>query len=343
MTHSHPRIAVVILNWNGREDTLECLASTTRIDYPSYEIVVVDNGSIDGSVAAIREAYPTVTIIETGRNLGYAGGNNVGIRWALGKHFDSILLLNNDTAVDPGLLRAFARAEAEFPNAGVFGGKIYYHTRPDILWFAGGQWVPDAFKFIHVGQDCPDGPEFMTPRAFDYMTGCVLHASSRVYRDIGLLDEDFFLTYEETDWCYRARKAGYDPTFIPDAKVWHKVSASFGGSTSPLMIYFLERNRLLWVRRYLPLRSFLRLFFSVLGALRVQLLPNPKFFLRKAVPGKPHWALKDYWTYIKLTARDPIFFARAMALRDFVLSRFGNCPDEVRNLRKTHPGTPQTP
>ncbi|MCP5190695.1 MAG: glycosyltransferase family 2 protein [Pseudomonadales bacterium] len=335
-----PRIAVIILNWNGKDDTLACLASVTSIDYPDFQAVVVDNGSSDGSVAAFRQAYPQFTVLETGANLGYAGGNNVGIRWALDQGFDGLLVLNNDTVVARDILHAFAAAQEQFPQAGVFGAKIYYHAQPDVLWFAGGIWRSDNLEFDHVGKDRPDGPEFSEPRAFDYMTGCAIYAPAEVFRSVGLFGEEFFLTYEETDWCYRARAKGYTPTYIPAARLWHKVSASFGGAVSPLMTYFMARNRLLFVRRHQSAGTLARLLRKLLGELGKAIFPHPKFFLAGTwlSPRRFYWALGAYRREVGQRARQPQTRARLLGLKDFLLGRLGNCPDAVRALSKAAPG-----
>lgn len=333
------RIAVIILNWNGKDDTLACLESVTSIDYPNFQVVVVDNGSTDSSVEAIRQAFPKVLVLETGANLGYAGGNNVGIRWALGQGFDGILVLNNDTVVDKDLLHAFARAQQRFPQAGVFGSKIYYHAQPNILWFAGGKWRPDILEFEHVGQDREDGPQYSKPKTFDYMTGCALYAPTEVFRSIGLFDEDYYLTFEETDWCYRARNKGFTPMYIPDARLWHKVSASFGGAVSPLMTYFMTRNRLLFVRRHMTTGTFLLLLYRMVRDLRLQLLPHPKHFLKGKwkSPKELYWAMGAYRREVIRRTQIPKEQATLMGIRDFLLRRFGDCPDNVRSLRARSP------
>lgn len=331
-----PRIAVIILNWNGKDDTLACLESVTSIDYPNFQVVVVDNGSSDGSVEAFRQAFPQVTVLETGENLGYAGGNNVGICWALDQGFDGLLVLNNDTVVARDILHAFATAQERFPQAGVFGAKIYYHAQPDVLWFAGGRWSSDKLEFDHVGQGRPDGPEFSESRAFDYMTGCAIYAPAEVFRNVGYFGEEFFLTYEETDWCYRARGKGYTPTYIPEARLWHKVSASFGGAVSPLMTYFMTRNRLLFVRRHMPLGTLARLLQTTIRNLRLELFPHPKFFLAGTwlSPRKLYWALGAYRREVLQRTHYPQTRARLLGLKDFLLGRFGNCPETVRALSK---------
>jgi len=328
-----PRIAVIILNWNGKDDTLACLESVTSIDYPDFQAVVVDNGSSDGSVEAFRQAFPQVTVLETGKNLGYAGGNNVGIRWALDQGFDGLLVLNNDTVVDRHILHAFATAQQRFPKAGVFGAKIYYHAQPDVLWFAGGAWHPESLRFRHIGKDKSDGPEFSAARAFDYVTGCALYASADVFRTIGLFDEAFFLTYEETDWCYRARAQRFECIYIPEAILWHKVSVSFGGPTSPLVNYFMTRNILLWARKHLPIRERMRLYRQTLSKLRRILLPP--FVLTEddlSLAKKIFWAITSWRKNLSANLANPTHRTTLMAVRDHILCRYGDCPSEVRVL-----------
>ncbi|MGD9602565.1 MAG: glycosyltransferase family 2 protein [Gammaproteobacteria bacterium] len=332
-----PRIAVIVLNWNGKADTLECLASMRAVDYPDFQTVVVDNGSSDDSVVAIQRDFPEVTVLETGANLGYAGGNNAGIRWALSQGFDSILVLNNDTIVDRNLLQAFADAQRKYPNAGVFGAKIYYHAQPDVLWFAGGKWHPEKLAFEHVGIDVVDSPEYSATRVFDYVTGCALFASAEVFGKVGLLGEDFFLTYEETDWCFRASAAGYAPTYVPEARLWHKVSASFGGSDSPLMSYFTTRNRLLFVRRHMPLIALVRLLSTTLAELRSETFPRLRahFSGKLRSPRDFYWATGAYFREFRRRFINPVTRARWSGLRDFLLRRLGDCPDSVRYARRT--------
>src|SRR5436190_7401977 len=135
-----PSVAVIVLNWNGRDDTLACLESLAGLNYDNFQVMVVDNGSTDGSVGAIRPRFPGVEIIETGRNLGFAEGNNVGIRLALDRGMDYVFLLNNDTVVDPSLLSELVAAAERCPEGGIFGAQILYHSDPLKIWFAGARW-----------------------------------------------------------------------------------------------------------------------------------------------------------------------------------------------------------
>ena len=325
-----PRIVVVILNWNGRDDTLECLESVEKIDYPNFGVIVVDNGSCDDSVAAIHAAFPRVEVIETGANLGFSGGNNAGIKRALELGADYVLLLNNDTEVDERLLRAFVSAAERFPNAAAFSAKIYFFHDRYRIWHAGTRWDSDTCRFVHIGeglQDDHDGDVIACET--DYACGCAFFVAAARLQKIGLLDDAFFLYFEETDWCYRARRAGYASVFVPEAKLWHKVAVSFGGDGSPLAIYFVTRNRLLWAARHARFWSRPRIYANAIRSLMQQFLV-PLFGTLTRAP----LTTKGWWWSARDIFRDPGNRAQFLGVRDFFLGRVGNCPDEVRELAK---------
>jgi GT2 family glycosyltransferase len=226
-------IAVVVLTWNGKALTLECLESLVAVTTPGVRVIVVDNGSTDGTVAAIRDRYgERVAIVETGANLGFSGGNNAGIRRALEEGVDFILLLNNDTRVDASFLDALVHPMLETPRLGITGPKIYYESPPDRLWFAGGvisMWRGTA---RHVGIRQTDRGQYDVPRDVDYVSGCALLARRAVFERVGLLDEGYTAYFEDADLCLRARHAGYGVRYVPAARVWHRISASTGGQLS---------------------------------------------------------------------------------------------------------------
>lgn len=330
MSSTKASVFIIILNWNGRDDTLACLASVAQINYPSFRVIVVDNGSTDNSVDAIRTAFPAVDLIETGKNLGFAGGNNVGIRCALELGADYVFLLNNDTEVDPGLLDAFAVAAERYPNAGVFGGKIYYHAEPQRIWYAGARWNQDTARFDQVGEgELDDGRTYSAACETDYACGCAFLLPAARLREIGLLDEDFFLYFEETDWCFRAKKAGHPSIFVPEAKLWHKVSVSFGGEGSPLALYFITRNRLLWARRHAGMPMRLRVYRMAVRSLVAR--------CGAALAGRrtgDTFTLRHWWWSVREAFADPRNRAYFFGFRDFWLRRFGDCPPVVRELAK---------
>lgn len=248
MKKQDDRFCIILLNWNGKKDTLECLASLEKVEYKRFQTIIVDNGSTDDSVAAIREAYPNIPLFETNENLGFAGGNNVGIEWALRKHFEWILLLNNDTTVAPDFLTAFLAAAKE-KKAKVLGAKIYRYHDPLRIDHLGGYWNPKIAEFESPAADeIDDKIGYEDMRQVDYVTGCALLMHRTVPEKIGLLEPRFFLYWEETDYCYRARRAGFEIWTAPQAHVYHKVSSSFSGG-KPHMQYFWWRSRLLWISR----------------------------------------------------------------------------------------------
>lgn len=242
------KVIIIVLNWNGLGYTLDCLASLQHLDYPDYEVVVVDNGSTDGSVGAIRQGFPDVTLIENGENLGFTGGNNVGLRHALRRNADYVLLLNNDTEVAPDFLQHMVEAAEADPSIGIAGPTIYYHERPDLTWSAGGKIDRPRGQTQMIGLDKRDIGQYGTsPREVDFVTGCALLVRGSVLEQVGLLDEKFFAYYEEVEWCVRAHRAGYRIVNVPRAKVWHKISPQ-ARSDSPFVHYLMTRNRLLWIK-----------------------------------------------------------------------------------------------
>ena len=322
-------VSIIILNWNGWKDTIECLQSVQQINYPNFRVLVVDNGSSDDSVTEIRRAFPDVDLLETGKNLGYAGGNNAGIAHALNAQPAFILLLNNDTIVDPDILAAFVDAASVCPAAGIFGAKSYYYSKPDTIWALGGKWDRSATEIMFIGKDeCDSAVSNTQPFEMDYVIGCALFCRVAMIQNIGMMEEAFFLNFEEMDWCYRARKAGYLSYSVPGAKLWHKVSVSFGGSESPLWKYFMTRNELLWARRHLPLRERIRVAQKILRQI------FPAFSLGES--GKHGFVQRLYWETtryareINRRRHQPYYQAQLYGIMDYLRRRFGDCPPPIR-------------
>jgi len=243
-----PRVAIVVLNWNGRDDTLDCLASLSRLDYPAYEVVVVDNCSCDDSAIIIHAAYPHVTLITTGDNLGYVGGNNVGLEHAKAIGADYALLLNNDTEVAPNFLSLLVETAEENPAVGIVGPMIYYFDHPDVIWSAGGgiDWGQGNTWMMGLNEE-DQGQFGKKPRPVDFVTGCALLVKMSLVEHVGLLDPRFFAYYEETEWCVRTARAGFKILHVPQAKIWHKISPAVR-EASPQVHYYMTRNRLLFLK-----------------------------------------------------------------------------------------------
>jgi GT2 family glycosyltransferase len=322
------KIFIIILNWNGKEDTLECLASLKHINYPNFNIIVTDNGSTDDSVIAIRTAYPDIFILENGNNLGFAEGNNRAIRFALQQETDAILILNNDTLVDSNLLQAFYDAYASLPDAGILGAVSYYYDKPEIIWAAGGLWDTSILGLRHIalGQTEADLPS-QRPYEIEYAVGCALFVHKDVIAKIGLMDPLFFLNFEETDWCQRAQKAGFKNYTVPDAKIWHKVSVSFGGE-SPLWRYFMTRNQLLWAKRYLPAKEYRsvvrKAFMDFFPDMTISYLGRPLSLKQR------YWALMVWIKQAMSRCSNPFYIARYFGIYHYFINRFGDCPQKLR-------------
>lgn len=243
-----PQVMVLILNWNGLDETLACLASLRQIDYPDCRIVVVDNGSDNGSPTIIRERFPAVRVVENGENLGFTGGNNVGLRYALERDTDFVLLLNNDTEVAPDFLSRLVEAARVDTSVGIVGPTVYYHEQPERIWSAGGaiDWRRGETTMMGLNER-DTGQLGLEPRPVDFVTGCALLVKREVVERIGLLDERFFAYYEEAEWCVRARQAGFQIWHVPRAKVWHKIPLDARDS-SRVVHYYMVRNQLLFLK-----------------------------------------------------------------------------------------------
>ncbi len=246
------KVFIIVLNFRGSNDTKECIHSILSSSYKNYEIIVVDNFSGDGSVPAIKEAFPDITILETESNLGYAGGNNVGIKHALEKDADAVLVLNNDTVLAKNCLKEFVKASSQFPNSAL-GGRVYYYDEPEVLQHFGGMWNKKKGKFINVPNQKFD-PNL--PQNLDFVTGCALFIPRKILEEVGLFEESFFLYYEEIDWCFQVRKKGFFCTYVPTPVLWHKESRSFV-SPKPPQSYFQWRNRILFIKRNLSKKEHL--------------------------------------------------------------------------------------
>lgn len=251
MKMSNPLVSIIVLNYNRRDDTLDCLRSLEHLHYPNVDVIVVDNGSTDGSIEAIKALYPSpdhITLIETGANLGFTGGNNIGIEHALAKGADYIMLLNNDTIVAPDMLNIMIDVMQASPDIGVSGPMIYYYDIPDVIWSAGGtiDWSKGLPNMVGLNED--DKAQYgLAPREVDFVTGCALLVRRDVWEKVGLLDDKFFMYYEETQWCVRAGRHGFKIVHIPSAMMWHKISPE-ERMASPNTYYYMTRNRLLFLK-----------------------------------------------------------------------------------------------
>lgn len=335
-----PRIAVIVLNWNGRDDTMRCLSSLQRVDYHRSEIVVVDNGSSDGSVASIRTAFPEISIIENGRNLGYAGGNNAGIQWALKRGFDYILILNNDTIVAEDFLKVLASSASRLPAESIIGAAMLLDNKPDTIWMLGGIWSHRSCSFNDDGANKALSEFANSVREVDYVVGCSIFASRFVFENVGLFDEKFFLHYEEIDFCSRAKQIGSRCFVDTKAKLWHKAGASTGGDESPLVEYFRIRNQLRWAKRHLPANEAHRVSARAWRRLRSILLPTTRSVKFTALtPKSSYWEILSWLKSIRRSLSNRRNRAYIAGMRDHYLNRYGDCPASIRRLSNQRPAS----
>ncbi len=293
---NYPRVSIIILNWNGWRDTIECLESLYRITYPNYDVIVVDNGSKDESIQKIREyaegkiqvsskffeynpknkpievfdiseddaregrfnkplyekhdADRRMILIKNKNNYGFAGGNNAGIKFALSVlNPDYVLLLNNDTVVDKRFLDELVKVAESDEKIGIVGPKILYYNNPKIINSAGGRvnWKLGLGENIGIGE--VDKGQHNEVRDVDYAHGAGMLIKTEIFHKIGLLNENFFILLEDTDFCIRAKQANYKVLYYPYTRIYHKEGAS-RGEKSAISLYYQNRNRILFSRKY---------------------------------------------------------------------------------------------
>ena len=255
------KVFVVTLNWNGKEWLEDCLASSLAMDYPNFEIVMVDNGSSDGSVEFVRQNFPTVHVVETGSNLGYARGFNAGLEYAAAGGAEYFLIMNNDTVIDRSALSALVETAQTCERAGFVTGKIYFYDQPDTFQTVGKKEDPIRWNGDDIGWGEKDIGQYETVAERVFLDDVMTLVDRRLYDEVGGYDPQFFLQSEEFDWQARAKAKGWKFYYTPKAKLWHRVSMSMGGAGSPIGRYFDTRSRMVVMARYLNLPRFLRHYF----------------------------------------------------------------------------------
>jgi GT2 family glycosyltransferase len=285
----NPRVAIIILNWNGWLDTIECIESVYQITYQNYQVIVVDNNSSDDSIKKIEDYSKgelsveskffnytphnqpieivqldedfkynkdlindkPLILIKNKDNYGFAEGNNIGIRFALKNlNPDYILLLNNDTVVDKDFLMPLVLEGEKNKKTGFLGPKIYYYDNPNIIWCVGGKIDWKFARGLHIGINTIDNGQYEERKNFDYISGSSLLIKREVIDNVGLLDKNYFLYFEETDLAFRAKEKGYESLYVPNSKIWHKISKSGGGISNPIGLYYITRNRWLFMKKW---------------------------------------------------------------------------------------------
>lgn len=242
-----PATTIIVLNWNGREMTADCLRSLLAMRAGDFRIVVIDNGSSDGSVEYLRQQFPQVQVLPQGRNLGFAAGCNVGMKRALEDQSEFILLVNNDTKVDPDMLRELIMEAQKNPTAAMVSPKIFYFEPPDRIWWAGGQYNLWKGVPLHIGCGARDDGRFDEPCSINWATGCVVLLRSQALRQIGLFDERIFGNGEDVDLSIRLRQQGWTIRYAPRARVWHKEGVDYRRNAGEHVRKFTFARNLLWV------------------------------------------------------------------------------------------------
>ena len=242
------KVYIVLLNFNSYEDTSDCLSSIRDCSYKNLSVIVIDNASKDDSLHRLREQFDECIFIESKNNLGFAGGCNLGLKYALENGCDYALLLNNDTVVKPDFVEHLIEIAEQKDNVGLVGGKIYFHGSSDRVWDAGGKaklWkgqctriVPEKSNISIINEE----------RKVDFVTGCLMLIPRQVLLQVGFLPECYFFGVEEWDYGFSVRKSGYDLWYTPKALIWHKVGGSHS-DINPVFYYNFLRGRMLFMKR----------------------------------------------------------------------------------------------
>ncbi|WP_214041230.1 glycosyltransferase family 2 protein [Methanoculleus sp.] len=248
-----PLVYVVVLNYNNLRDTVETIRSVLELQYGNFKVLLVENSTDHAVIDAIRVQFPDIEILETGRNLGYAGGNNAGILHAMEQEPDYIFVLNNDVSVEPGALATLVHELETHRDCAACQPLVMYSENPDAIWSAGTEmYLGYPRLYLKNGSrsaEQPAKPPFG-------LVGCALLFRASALRDIGLFDESLFLMHEETDWCIRAKEMGYGLLVAPAARVQHKVSATLGSFSAPYL-YYVSRNWLLVAKKHFRRSEFI--------------------------------------------------------------------------------------
>jgi len=282
----NPRVFVIIVNWNLKYDTIALIRSILTGSYIPYRVIVVDNGSSDGSVEAILEHFgDAVDLIVNKENIGFAAGANRGIHHALTHGADFVLILNNDTIVARDMLEKLIDMAIHTPDIGILSPAIFYYDQPNRVWYLGDRhvrWLPIPLR-ISANMLRPDNKILLV----NYVTGCAMLIRRSVLDKIGMFDERYFMYYEDADFCKRAEQAGFSIACVPAARVWHKVSGSTRGNIS-YQYYLKTRSRVRFYRRHYSCLAWGYLILSTLWIMLVNLFKGNKEIVMACVKGFYH-------------------------------------------------------
>ena len=298
MTNRNPdpqkSLWVVIPTYNRADDLMDCLASLLNAGIRHNHIIIVDNSSQDATIEKVQHNYPDVKLLPLNENRGATGASNVGFELALQNNAEFILRLDSDTVVDPNFAKPLLDQAIRNPQVGVISPKIYYYDPPDEIWFAGSDAHPWHFGSINGHRHEKDSPANSKIKEVDYVWGAAMLIKSKVLRKIDGFDTDFFVYYEEVDFCKRAKKAGYKLLFVPDSKIWHKVGSA---ANNHWTAYHWNRSKMLLYRKHA--RNKIHLFSLVLYAFLYAFL-SPVIKNRSGNRGPLGPALKGLWTGLRM-------------------------------------------
>lgn len=242
---NYPKVSIIVLNWNGLKDTIECLESLKKITYPNYEVIVVDNGSKGNDADVLEEKYGDyIELIRNRENLGFTGGNNVAMRTVVERGINYVLILNNDVVVEKNFLEPLIEDILRDENIGVIGPANYYYYEPQKILHSGGKI--NYWKGKAVGLNLLE-----SSKELNSLAGCCLLIRKEVIDQIGYFYEPYFLNFEEVDYCLRAKKAGFKISYEPKSKVWHKTQATLD-KIPAAQCYYFYRNKFLFIKRNAP-------------------------------------------------------------------------------------------
>ena len=258
---TEPKVFVITLNWDGRKWLGDCLSSILAMDYPNFEVVMVDNGSTDGSVQFVHETFPGVHVVETGSNLGYARGFNAGLEFAAQNGAKYFLIMNNDTVIDRNALTALIETMQNKPKAGFVTGKVYFYDRPNILQSVGKEEDPVVWSGNLIGFKEEDNGQYDEVAERTFIDDVFTLVSRSLYDEVGGYDPQYYLQSEEFDLQVRAKKKGWKFYYTPKAKIRHRVSMSMGGIGNPVGRYFDTRSGMVVMARHARFFKFARYYF----------------------------------------------------------------------------------
>jgi GT2 family glycosyltransferase len=283
---NYPLVSIVTVNYNHSETTLDLLESLTKITYPNIEVIVVDNASPNDNPRIIKEKYPSVILVESVINYGFAGGNNLGIMRSRG---DYVLLLNNDTVVSEDFLEPLVQKFLDNPDFGAVSPKILYYYLINTIQYAGFTEIDrKTVRNRTIGKGETDHGQYDTDSETAYTHGAAMMVPMSVIKHVGMMSYEFFLYYEEADWCFRIKNHGYKIGYVHNSKVFHKESVTTG-KLSDLKVYYLTRNRLVFMRRNIHGKDFI---ISMLYQIFVAIGKNALIYFFKG-------NMRTFWAYLK--------------------------------------------